>query len=197
MPAIPNRRRELFAQELAACTPQATAYVLVGFKDSKWARFNASKLAHDPVVAARVRELQNQFADRAGLQAAYIQRQLLPLVEANPKDLYNADGSLRPIVDLPRELAKAVKKVKLDPKTGRVVEITLHSPTEAGNLLLRSIGGMVEGGQEPTLLDLINASYEVGKKRTEEAAAALSDAGFSSKAANSSKAPNDPPLIDE
>jgi hypothetical protein len=80
MPKLRNRKRETFAVEVAAMTPLDRAYVLAGYADSKWACYNASKLAHIPEVARRIDELQAEFADRSGIRAEYLQRKLLPLV---------------------------------------------------------------------------------------------------------------------
>jgi hypothetical protein len=152
MPKLKSRKREMFAIEVAAMTPLATAYVLAGYADTPWARYNASKLAHVPEVAARIDELQTQFSERSGIHAEYIQRKLLPLVEANPKDLYETkdDGNgqqidtLRSISEIPRDLAAAIQKIKVDPETGAITEIILYNKTEAGNVLLHSIGGLVD-----------------------------------------------------
>jgi hypothetical protein len=149
MPALKNRRRERFAVEIASMTPYDRAYVAAGFKDSPWAAYNANKLAHDPVVSARIDEMRAEFSDRSGLHAEYIQRQLLPLVEANPQDLFAvminpADGreieKLRGVTELPRRLAAAIQKIKFDSETGTVTEISLHNKNEAGGTLLRSVG---------------------------------------------------------
>jgi hypothetical protein len=153
MPKLASRKRETFAIEVAAMTPLASAYVAAGYRDTPWARYNASKLAHVPEVAKRIDELQAEFADRSGIRAEYIQRQLLPLVEANSRDLFepvcDAAGKitgdkLKSISELPRHLTAAISKIKCDPETGAVVEIALANKTEAGNVLLRSVGGIVE-----------------------------------------------------
>src|SRR5262249_29517310 len=110
-------------------------------------------LAHRPEVAERINELRAELRERSQLHAEYIQRQLLPLVEANAIDLFEtvaeADGEtrerLRSIVDMPRELAQAVSKIKLDPETGRVTEVVLHSKLEAASVLLKSIGAIRDG----------------------------------------------------
>jgi hypothetical protein len=75
MPKLASRKRETFAIEVAAMTPLASAYVAAGYRDTPWARYNASKLAHVPEVAKRIDELQAEFADRSGIRAEYIQRQ--------------------------------------------------------------------------------------------------------------------------
>jgi hypothetical protein len=153
MPKLKSRKRETFAIEVAAMTPLASAYVAAGYRDTPWARYNASKLAHVPEVAARIDELQMQFSERSGIRAEYIQRQLLPLVEANPKDLFepilDIDGKitgdkLKSISELPRSLTAAISKIRCDPESGAVVDIALASKSEAGNILLRSLGGLVD-----------------------------------------------------
>jgi hypothetical protein len=152
MARLKNRKREMFAIEVAGMAPCASAYVAAGYRDSPWACYNASKLAHVPEVAARIAELQAEHSERSGIRAEYIQRKLLPLVEANPKDPYKTadDGSgrklpmLRSISEIPRDLAAAIQKIKIDPETGAIIEATLANKSEAGNILLRSLGGLVD-----------------------------------------------------
>jgi phage terminase small subunit len=152
MPKLKNRKHEHFAVEVASMTPPDRAYLLAGFKDSKWARYNAQKLANSPAVAVRLAELQREFAARAQLHVEYLQRLLLPLVEANPQDLFttasDATGQkrdiLRPITELPRPLAAAIQRIKLDPESGAVAHIDFYNKVEAGSTLLRSVGGLVD-----------------------------------------------------
>jgi hypothetical protein len=153
MPKLRNRKREMFAIEVAAMTPLDRAYVLAGYSDTPWARYNASKLAHMPEVAARIDDLQTEFSNRSGIKAEYLQRKLLPLVEANLQDLFEpvlddngkrVGSRLKNVTDLPRDLAAAISKIKCDPETGAVIEIVLGNKVEAGNVLLRSVGGLTD-----------------------------------------------------
>jgi hypothetical protein len=150
MASLSNRRHECFAREVAALTPYARAYREAGFKgDPRWHRYNASKLANKPHIKVRIAELRAEFEARAGLHWEYITRQLLPVVEANPADLFEKAGDghgerLKAISKMSRELTAAISKIKCDPETGCVTEIALHNKVEAGNLLLRTIGAIVE-----------------------------------------------------
>jgi hypothetical protein len=152
MPKLKSRKREMFAIEVATMTPLASAYVAAGYRDTPWARYNASKLAHVPEVAARIDELMTEFSDRSGIKAEYIQRKLLPLIESDPRLLFETrdDGSgnkidkLKAVSALPSGLAAAIQKIRFDPKTGAVTGIDLHSKNETGNTLLRSVGGLVD-----------------------------------------------------
>lgn len=153
MPQLKSRKREAFAREVASMTPLDRAYVLAGYTDSQWARFNASKLAHLSEVAARIEELQDEFADRSGIHKEYLQRRLLPLIEADPRALFEMvddpvtgrkSERLRPVTSLPAALAAAVTKIRLDSKTGDVVGLDLANKSEVGSVLLRSVGGLVD-----------------------------------------------------
>jgi hypothetical protein len=168
MPKLRNRRRERFAIEVAAMTPLDRAYVAAGYTDSFWARYNASRLSNLREVAERIKELQAEFEERSQIRAEYIQRKLLPLVESNAADLFESQGDLfegrerlKAITALPRDLAAAITKFKCDPETGRVTEVVLYSKIEAGNVLLRSVGGIVEKHERgASLEDLILRSME-------------------------------------
>jgi hypothetical protein len=134
--------------------PYATAYAAAGYGgDPQWHKFNASKLAGKPHVRARIGELQAQFEEAGCIHAQYIQALLLPIVEADVRGLYEpvfgVNGEkkgekLKAISDLPRALASAISKIKVDAESGRITEIALHGKVEAGNTLLRSVGGIVE-----------------------------------------------------
>jgi Terminase small subunit len=117
--------------------------VAAGYRDTPWARYNASKLAHVPEVAARIDELQTEFSDRSGIHAEYIQRKLLPLIESDPRKLFETtdDGSgnkferLKTVSALPSGLAAVIQKIRFDPKTGAVTGIDLHNKNETGSTL--------------------------------------------------------------
>lgn len=144
MPRLQNRKRERFAIEIASMTPLERAYIEAGYKASLWSKFNASKLANTPEVRARIDELREEFRERSGLHAEYIQRKLLPLVEANARDLFDADGKVKSLGELPRDLTAAIQRIKVHHETGRVVDVSLYSKNETANVLLRSIGALVD-----------------------------------------------------
>ena len=147
MARLRNPKRELFAIEVASGTPLDRAYTTAGYAGGKWARPNGAKLAQHPEVALRIGELQQQYAVQGGLQAAYIQAKLLPLIEADLRQLFEkgADGKprLRRLTDLPDGIAAALTSVKVD-EEGGLTEFKLASRTDAARTLLQSIGAIVE-----------------------------------------------------
>jgi phage terminase small subunit len=60
MPALSNDRHEVFAQARARGMTQAAAYEHAGFRESRGA---GSRLANDPVIAARITELAAELKE--------------------------------------------------------------------------------------------------------------------------------------
>jgi Terminase small subunit len=149
-----NTRHERFAREVAALTPLATAYREAGFGgDPRWHPFNANKLANKPPVRARIDELRLEFEKMSSIHVDYVRHQLLRIIEADPRDLYEPDPDdptgkrqkLRSISDLPRHLTSAIARLKIDPETGEPIDVTFVGKNEAAATLLRSLpGGSIE-----------------------------------------------------
>jgi terminase small subunit-like protein len=147
MARLRNPKRELFAIEVASGTPLDRAYAAAGYKGGKWARPNGAKLAQNPKVAQRIGELQQHYALQGGLQAAYIQAKLLPLIEADVRQLFEKDQNgksrLRNLTELPDGIAASLSSVKVD-KDGEIHEFKLANKTDAARTLLQSIGAIIE-----------------------------------------------------
>jgi hypothetical protein len=173
MPRLRNIRHERFAVAVAALTPHATAYREAGYGgDEKWHKYNASRLAGLPQVADRIEELvierERTCAHVNVVHADYIRSKLVPLIETDVRELYEPDPDspgkvrLRAIESLPAHVTQSISRLKLDAETGKPVEITLVSKTEAAGTLLRSLpGGSIERrelsgpGGGPVLLDAL------------------------------------------
>jgi hypothetical protein len=145
-----NTKHERFARAVAALTPLATAYREAGFSgDPTWHPFNASRLAHTPKVKSRIEELRLEFEAMSAIHVDYVRHLLLRTVEADARDLYEKDPDdptgkrrrLRSIEKLPRHLASAISRIKLDPESGLPVDVILGNKNEAAATLLRSLPG--------------------------------------------------------
>lgn len=147
MAPLPNPRWERFSREYASGESLASAYIRAGFADTVNARFNASRLRNKPAVRNRISELMEQFAEASAVKLEYLQHQLLPLLRANAQDLFDPAGKLRPIAELQRDCAAAIKSIRFDKKTGCVSEIVLTDRIAAAGVLLRSVGGLIDNVQ--------------------------------------------------
>jgi Terminase small subunit len=149
-----NTKQERFARAIAELTPLAVAYGMAGYGGvPEWHPYNASKLANKPHVKARIDELRAEFEKESAIKVEHVRHQLLRIVEADPRALYERDPDdptgkrqrLRRIDDLPTHVALAVSNIKLDPESGSPVEIKLADKVPAAATLLRSLpGGAVE-----------------------------------------------------
>jgi len=160
MGKLRNPRRERFAVEVASMVPVDRAYLAAGFRSKpEWARPNGSKLAHEPEVAARIAELQNEFKSSAGLHVQYLQSLLLPAAEANLADFITDDGSDGPrfkkLSELTRVQAAAIQAISFG-DDGAVADVKLVPKTEAVKALLSSIGatGVQKHSVEHSLVGL-------------------------------------------
>jgi hypothetical protein len=150
MPQLANRRHESFATELATGAPLLSAYLAAGYRESYSARYNASRLRNTPAVRRRVDELLAEFGERSSIKLEYIQAQVLALLELDPLELYekSADSplgsgklKLRPMSEMPSRVRRAIHRIKVDPESGKPVEIVLNDKVAAANALFRSIPG--------------------------------------------------------
>jgi hypothetical protein len=144
MGKLRNPRRERFAVEVASMVPVDRAYLAAGFRSKpEWARPNGSKLAHEPSVAARIAELQNEFKSNASLHVEYLQSLLLPAAEANFADFVSDDGADGPrfkkLNELTRAQAAAIQAISFG-DDGAVTDVKLVPKTEAIKALMVSIG---------------------------------------------------------
>jgi hypothetical protein len=138
---LKNPRWERFAVEYAAGETMEAAYK-AGFTEAKGpARQHAHRLLQRPDVRARVNELMEQYAAQVGVNLAYLQHQMAQILRVNPLDLFDANGNLKAINEMPREIGYAIKSIKRCRQTGAVTEIQLADKIGAANVLLRSLFG--------------------------------------------------------
>jgi hypothetical protein len=89
-------------------------------------------------VKARIDELRAQFEQASAIHVDYIRHQLLKIIEADPRELFDRDPTdptgkkFRPrtISELPAHLARAIAKIKID-EAGAPTEVILASKIEA------------------------------------------------------------------
>lgn len=144
MPQLLNRRRELFALEVASGAPLGQAYVAAGFKAGERydCRHNASKLYNKPEVKERVRELQAQYSERAAIGADYVRERIAAVVDVDPLEAYEVvNGALRirPLDKIPARVRRAIARIEMD-SMGFPTRVIFADRVAAGTALLRSLG---------------------------------------------------------
>jgi hypothetical protein len=148
MAALKNHRHERVCREIALCfKPEDRAYEAVY---GRAAPFAVWRLMRRDDIKARIAELRAEAQRDRDYREYVIQKALLPAIEANPADAYEAcdlfeqGERLKPITKMDRRLTAAVTRIKVDPDTGRTVEIFFAPKIEAASVLLRACGAMTE-----------------------------------------------------
>lgn len=100
MPALRNPKHEIVAQELAAGhTPEQASETAKFPKGSSFAA-NARKRAQRKDIKARVAEIQEPMAERAGITAEYLLAKLDNYTDYNIDDYLTADENGRRFLDV-------------------------------------------------------------------------------------------------
>lgn len=139
-------KQEAFCVEYVRCGNASEAYRVAygpGRMSAKTIHEKASRLLSTGNVRARVSELQSAIADEAVIDEARTARTLAAVAFADPKDLYDEHGELRPVRDLPFEVRMAISSVKTRriPGTPAVIdEIKLLNRSVSLDALVRLAG---------------------------------------------------------
>jgi phage terminase small subunit len=137
LPALTNRKWELFAQELAKGKAQADAYALAGFKRDDG---HAARLAGDGRIKARVADILGQAAAKTGVEVETVLRELVAVGTADIGRAVEWNGekvTLKDSASLPAEVRAAISEVR---QTRDGVAIKFHSKTAALDMLGRHLG---------------------------------------------------------
>lgn len=107
-------RRQRFVDAYIANGGDATAAAIKAGYSAKSAAQQSSRMLHHPDVekalAARRKELAKKFA----LDAESILQELAGLAYFDPADLFDDDGKLLPIKEMPKHARKAIASIEVD-----------------------------------------------------------------------------------
>lgn len=115
MPILKNAKHERFAQARASGLTVDAAYAEAGYKPH---RSNASRLSANDNISARVDEILNAGAERAGIDAGQIFTESARIALSDIRSLFDNSGNLKPVHELDDDTARAIKKIKVTTKPG-------------------------------------------------------------------------------
>lgn len=118
MPILKNIKHELFAQNLALGTmSQREAYIKAGYKDTPSAETNAGRMIrNDQDLQNRVVEIQEKGEIESIAKVSKIIKNLGYILEFDPADMFDDDGNLLPIPDMPKHVRKTIGGFKITTK---------------------------------------------------------------------------------
>lgn len=107
MPALRNDKHERFCREYLKDANATRAYIRAGYS-KKGASQGAERLLRKVDVSARIAELQGKLADKLEITAERVLRETARLAFSDPRKYFNADGTLKRLVDLDDDAAAAL-----------------------------------------------------------------------------------------
>lgn len=112
---------------------------------------NASRLLVSSKVAARINEIQQEYAMRSNVDRKRVERVLMDIVQVDPADMYIYDDNtgkvkLKTPTQMPGHVRRALKSIK---NNRGVVSYEFNGKTEAARLL-----GAWNGWNAPTQIDI-------------------------------------------
>lgn len=120
------------------------AAIAAGFAESN-AKQTGHRLLHDPLIEKRVRELLTEKHKRLHMNTDEILARIALVARADPRGLYNEDGSLKPVHELDDAAAAAVAGIEVleefdgtgkdRVKVGETKKVRLRDPMAALRLL--------------------------------------------------------------
>lgn len=113
MPILKNAKHERFAQARASGMTVDAAYAEAGYKPH---RSNASRLSANDNISARVDEILNAGAERAGINAEHIFTEAARIALSDIRSLFDDSGNLKAVHKLDDDTARAIKKIKVTTK---------------------------------------------------------------------------------
>ena len=142
-------KQQAFCEFYIECGNATAAYRKAYPKSIKWkdktVNEAASRLLKNSKVYARVRELQREASKRNELTVDDLIQELKGILFFNPKDLYNEDGCLKPINDLPDEVAACIASLDIEENhfgegVQRKAKVKFHSKLDAIEKLAKHLG---------------------------------------------------------
>lgn len=146
----------------------AAAAKIAGYKNPSQA---ANKIMKRPAVLAILSKELHQRAEKFEIKADEVLQELHHLAMARGEDLFDEDGNLRPIKDMPERTRTAIKEFKVTekvvegkkgtkPVTLRTYEIKLHDKVSSIDMLMKHLGEYEKDNkQKPTAVFDLSQLY--------------------------------------
>jgi phage terminase small subunit len=112
LPAL-TPQQERFCQEYIIDLNATQAAIRAGYSE-KTANQQGPRLLVNVGIAARVAELPKTVADKAGITALGVLQEFKRVAMADFRELFDENGQLRPIKDLPDDLAASLASIEVE-----------------------------------------------------------------------------------
>jgi phage terminase small subunit len=153
-----NEMQRAFALAYSKSGNATTSAISAGYSEAT-ASVTGCQMAKKPLIAAEIVRLRAKIEKKAELSAEKVAAELAKLVFSNVQDLYANDGSLKPIHELPADVAAAISSIEMSEKGGGVSKVKTHSKLGAIELATKLLGMVREREQAQGSVQIIMAPY--------------------------------------
>lgn len=164
----PKQRR--FIAEYLKDQNGTQAAIRAGYS-AKTAQVQSSDLLSKPMVRAAVDTELARIQEKAGVTQERILNALLNIAEFDPRKLFNKDGTLKKIHDMPDDVASAIATIESDDSEGEVRKVRFSDKVRALELLGKHLkmftdrNEIADGNGAPVVIQFMPAKYERTKDR--------------------------------
>jgi len=130
-----SERREKFCQEYIVDLNATQAAIRAGYSE-KTAGAQGFYLLKDVAIQERLDVIRAERSEATQVSAFWVIEKLRRIVEADPRRLFNEDGTPKRVVDIPDDVACAVAGLEV----GDSVKVRLNDRLKAIELLGRHLG---------------------------------------------------------
>lgn len=138
-----NERQRAFCEAYIKSGSATSAAVSAGYSEKTAGQIGFQNL-RVPSIAAEIARLTARIEKKAELNAELVLSELRNLVVSNVADMYDADGNIKPINELPPEIAKTISSIEFGDIKGSgprgVRKLKTHNKLAALELASKLLG---------------------------------------------------------
>lgn len=108
-----SQKQELFAREYLVDLNGLQAGIRAGYTPLS-AKRNSTRLLKHPSIKAFIEKETKKKAEKLELSAEVILAELLSLAKSDIRKIFNEDGTLKPISEIPDSIAQAISGIEID-----------------------------------------------------------------------------------
>ena len=157
--ALTERDRAFVAEYLKDHNASA-AYVRAGYA-GKNANVNGPRMLAKAGIASEIEKGIKRVEENAELTASRVLKRLMAIAEADIRQAFNDDGTLKPISEIPDSLVTAIAGIESDDAKGDVKKIKMWDKVRALELLGKHLKLFDEGALanlSPLVINIAPAS---------------------------------------
>ncbi len=165
-----SQKERRFVSEFLKDQNATQAAIRAGYSE-KNARTISSRLYAKVNIRAAIDTEQAKIQEKAGVTQERILNALLAIAEFDPRKLFNKDGTLKKVHEIPDDVASAIVSLESDDSEGEVKKVRFSDKVRALELLGKHLkmftdrNEIADGNGAPVVIQFMPATYAKSKDR--------------------------------